>query len=345
MANIQKNSPGRTIRRFVAAAVIFALLVFVLLKVESPLNVTTRLFIILSVAAAGDVLYRLLSKSLSMVLSRKAELLSPNKLIASMILFGGFVAALVGLLLMYLIGWVLNVTFSFQDYFLNISLFAIISSAVIAIFSLRSFIERWRALLVMEEELKRAVLKAEFETLKNQVNPHFLFNSLNILSALIPEDPNNAVRLVERLSKVFRYNLQHTDRNTMDLATELRIAESYLFIHQMRFGENLRYETNIPSEFHSQHIVTQSLLTLVENAIKHNECSGEHPLTIRIEAGEGALIVRNPIQLKSRLQTDSTGIGLRNMEHRYRLLTDRRVVVTEENGEFIVKIPLLPAAA
>jgi two-component system LytT family sensor kinase len=207
---------------------------------------------------------------------------------------------------------------------------------------LKSFVQRWKALLLMEEGLKQAVLKAEFESLKNQVNPHFLFNSLNILSALIPEDTGKSVQFVERLSKVFRYSLQHSEQNTIELATELKIAESYLFINQMRFGESFRYTVDLSEDDRSRQIVTQGLLTLLENVVKHNECSLEKPLCIRIYSEKDCLVVANQFQLKSRLRTDSTGIGLKNLKNRYvQLAADRPVVIEQSEQEFIVKLPLL----
>ena len=170
---------------------------------------------------------------------------------------------------------------------------------------------------------------------------HFLFNSLNILSALIPEDPKNAVGMVERMSKVFRYNLQNSDRNNIELASELKIVDAYLFIHKMRFGDNLTYKIDIPAEKNMALIITQGLLTLVENALKHNECSSENPLLIEIFVENDYVVVRNNYQPKSRQFVESNNIGLANLKTRYGLLANEAVSIVQDNQHFTVKIPFL----
>jgi LytS/YehU family sensor histidine kinase len=268
--------------------------------------------------------------------------LSPQKLVSLTVTSSGILAAMTGFMATWGISFSWHIAFRAVDYCSICGLFAIITAGITAVYSLKSFVQRWKALLLMEEGLKQAVLKAEFESLKNQVNPHFLFNSLNILSALIPEDTGKSVQFVERLSKVFRYSLQHSEQNTIELATELKIAESYLFINQMRFGESFRYNVDLSEDDRNRQIVTQGLLTLLENVVKHNECSLEKPLCIRIYTEKDCLVVANAFQPKSRLRTDSTGIGLKNLKNRYvQLAADRPVVIEQSDKEFIVKLPLL----
>ncbi len=224
----------------------------------------------------------------------------------------------------------------------NFMSFGIISALITSIFILGIFLTRRKTSLLEEEKLKQALLKAEFDSLKNQVNPHFLFNSLNILSALIPEDPENAVQLVEKLSKVFRYNLQNSPRSTIELSTELKIVESYLFIHKMRFGDNLHYTFELDAALATHlFIVPQGLLTLVENAIKHNECSAMKPLMISIKAEEEYVMVANSYQPRRLLAGESTGIGLANLKSRYAMLTSVPILLESDPASFVVKIPLL----
>lgn len=220
-------------------------------------------------------------------------------------------------------------------------MYTLMTFAFTSVYMIRTVVGRWRTSLLKEQQLSQALLKAEYDTLKNQVNPHFLFNSLNILSALIPEDPENAVNLVERLSKVFRYNLQNNERITVDLGTELKIVEAYLFIHKMRFGDNLSYQIEVSKAQWPQQIVTQGLLTLVENAVKHNECSSEKPLKVEVYADNEGVIVRNNFQPKNKQFLESTGIGLKNLKSRYALLTSRKVEVAENAQFFEVKIPFV----
>ncbi|MCY7351490.1 MAG: histidine kinase [Cytophagaceae bacterium] len=336
--------PAPRVKGFPALVVmvILGVLAYLLLLFPSQLDVFTRLLLIVQVAAAGLLTYALLAWLVPRHINRLAETTTPRELVAVTVLAsGGQAWGIACLALLPAIHALLGVEFTAADYLTNGPVFALVTAAVTAIYSLKLFIHRWKGMLVLEQELKQTVLRAEFESLKNQVNPHFLFNSLNILSALIPDDPGNAVAMVERMSKVFRYNLQNTDNATSRLGDELKIVESYLFIHQMRFGENLRYKIAVPPEESEKQVVTQGLLTLVENALKHNECSREKPLHLRIEAAGGWLVVTNTLQIKNRLQTDSTGIGLKNLRHRNALLTERELVVAETSGEFVVKVPLL----
>lgn len=322
---------------------ILAVVGYLLFGFPSPLDVFTRLGYIVQVAAAGLLTYGLLAWLVPRHINRLAETIHPRELVAITVLSSGLTAWIVAnVALMNAVRFLFGVDFSFSDHLVNSGLFALVASAITALYSLKFFVQRWKGLLVLEQELKQAVLKAEFETLKNQVNPHFLFNSLNILSALIPEDPENAVTMVERMSKVFRYNLQTTEKATVGLGEELKIVESYLFIHKMRFGANLRYEIDKPTGDPEKQVVNQGLLTLVENALKHNECSREKPLTVRVEVAGDWVVVTNTLQRKNRLPTDSTGIGLKNLRHRYALLTHHEVIVAETEDAFVVKLPLLP---
>jgi two-component system LytT family sensor kinase len=312
-----------------------------LMNVEYPVPKLVRFVTVGVLFATVSSIQGAIQLLLPALLNRLPERLTPQQLVAQVVFASGFTAAFLGGAIMFGVEKSRKVDFDAKDYFLNIGLLVIITAGVTAVYALRTFVERWRSARDLEQELKQAVLKAEFESLKNQVNPHFLFNSLNILSALIPENPAQSVELVERLSRVFRYNLQNADRATVELGTELKIVEAYLFIHQTRFGTSLRYDIRVPPEAARRQVVTQGALTLVENALKHNECSRERPLWVHLDATEHGLIVTNPIQRKNRLPGDSTGIGLSNLRSRYALLTEQAVEVTEEAGEFIVKLPLL----
>jgi two-component system, LytTR family, sensor kinase len=250
-------------------------------------------------------------------------------------------ALTVGSAVMFIMQTIEGGHYSASAYIFSGMIYSLMTFAFTSVYMIRTVVGRWRTSLLKEQQLSQALLKAEYDTLKNQVNPHFLFNSLNILSALIPEDPENAVNLVERLSKVFRYNLQNNDRITVDLGTELKIVEAYLFIHKMRFGDNLSYQIEVSKDQWPQQIVTQGLLTLVENAVKHNECSSENPLKVEVYVDNEGVIVRNNFQPKNKQFLESTGIGLKNLKSRYALLTSRQVEVTENAQFFEVKIPFV----
>ena len=274
-------------------------------------------------------------------LMRRANAWPVRRLIGAYVVECVLVAAIVGLTTTRLMAFTYKEPFSTNTYVGSVITFTLFTLVMTSIFVIEEFVNRWRAALIQEQELKQALLKAEFENLKSQVNPHFLFNSLNILSALIPEDPKNAVGMVERMSKVFRYNLQNSDRNSIELASELKIAEAYLFIHKMRFGDNLQYQLNIAPEKLPQLIATQGLLTLIENALKHNECSSENPLLIEIFDEKNGVVVRNNFQPKSRQFVESNNIGLANLKTRYGLLATEAVSVVQDNQHFTVKIPFI----
>jgi two-component system, LytTR family, sensor kinase len=190
------------------------------------------------------------------------------------------------------------------------------------------------------EVMKREMIQSQFETLKSQVNPHFLFNSLNTLTVMIPKQPDVAVRFVEQMSKVFRYSLQHREDNTIDVGTELKVVQSYLFLNEQRYDGKLRVTITVDEVSRNKKIITQSLLMLTENAIKHNELSNENPLSIRIYNEGVYLVAENSLQRKTLIEK-STNVGLDNIQKRYALATETPVVIEEKNNLFIVKIPLL----
>jgi LytS/YehU family sensor histidine kinase len=173
------------------------------------------------------------------------------------------------------------------------------------------------------------------------VNPHFLFNSLNTLITLIPEDPQLAVAFVQKLSNVYRYVLQNKDKELVTLAEEMKVAEAYLFLLKTRFGENLRVHTDIPPGQLGKFIAPLTLQMLLENAIKHNVVSAEKPLHIDlyVEKDE-VLVVKNNLQRKSSVP-DSTQTGLANISQRYRLLCQQAVEVVVTASNFMVVLPLL----
>ena len=218
------------------------------------------------------------------------------------------------------------------------SLFAMVMSVF---YTAVYFYEQWGRSLLKAEQLKRQNLQSQFIALKNQISPHFLFNSLSTLSSLIGEDQKLASTFVQNLASVYRYVLQSMDSALVALATELQAAQSYIFLQQSRFGDNLRVHVRIPEEYEQLCIVPFTIQILLENAIKHNIVSNEKPLTIEVVAeGGNVLVVKNTLQRKQSVEA-SAGVGLRNMVKRYDLLGRKDVVIRETETEFIVSIPLL----
>jgi LytS/YehU family sensor histidine kinase len=188
--------------------------------------------------------------------------------------------------------------------------------------------------------LERQNLESQLEGLRNQVNPHFLFNSLNTLIYLIPEDSEKAVRFVQQLSKVYRYVLESRDSKLIPLSDELDFLKSYIFLLKERFGDNLEVDIKDLDKKRDTAIVPLTLQMLFENAIKHNVISTGKPLRIEVFAQNGHLVVRNNLQKKNQVM-DSTGVGLQNIRDRYRMLTDQDVNVIMSQQYFTVVLPLV----
>ena len=215
----------------------------------------------------------------------------------------------------------------------------------LAIYECIFYFQQLRVALREAEHLKQANLQSQLETLKNQVNPHFLFNSLNTLTALIPEDPDLAVRFVQKLAKVYRYILEIRELQTVSLADELAALRAYNFLLQIRFGNNLCIQLDLPDHRLCDRVVPLSLQMLVENAVKHNIISTHKPLRIRVFIEHDRIIVQNNLQRKGQFTTDeaddSTGVGLQNIRNRYQLLAGERVDVIVTTQQFAVSLPLL----
>jgi sensor histidine kinase YesM len=232
---------------------------------------------------------------------------------------------------------------SFVDLLINCNSAAIFTSiTIVAIYESRYFMDQLGLSVQEKEMLKRESLLAQLHTLKTHVNPHFLFNNLNTLCSIIPENPRQAVDFVQQLSKVYRYILEVKDEKSISLRDEIKVLEAYTFLMKTRFGNNFNIEVLIPEQDMDNQIVPYSLQLLVENAIKHNIVSADKPLWIKVYTVNGELLVTNNLQ-KKKQEGESTGIGLSNIRNRYMLLTNKLVAVTETEFSFSVSIPLIPS--
>lgn len=191
-----------------------------------------------------------------------------------------------------------------------------------------------------EASLIREKLESQFETLKSQINPHFLFNNFNTLITIIEEDPNLAVEYVEKLSDFYRSILQYREKELIPLEEELKIVADYTFLLQKRYGTNLKVIVESSSIEHD-YVVPLTLQMLVENAVKHNVISKQDPLMVRIlREDSGYITICNNLQKKIVAEA-STGFGLESIVKRYGLLIDKKVLIREERGEFKVSIPIM----
>ncbi|GAB2967403.1 hypothetical protein GCM10027048_42620 [Hymenobacter coalescens] len=220
----------------------------------------------------------------------------------------------------------------------------IFTSIISLVLHSRSFLLGWREALIRNERLQKEMAQAEAETLRQQLDPHFMFNALNALTSLVEEEPKLAVRFIRQLSQVYRYVLDARGRDVVPLRDELEFAESYLFLQRIRYGEALQAMLPPAAAVPAQAVVPPlSLQLLLENALKHNVATASQPLQLRIELEEGGrrLRVVNSLRPRRVAPGESTGIGLPNLQGRYRHLTPEPVQIERGATEFTVTLPVL----
>lgn len=238
----------------------------------------------------------------------------------------------------------LSVSEFFSDRIIWVHLFYIILSLAISTFMhARSFMINWKLaskIQVTQQKIIAGTASAKFETLKNQIDPHFLFNSLNVLSSLIEENPENAQKFTTSLSKTYRYVLEQKDKELVAVQEELSFAEIYMNLLIMRFENSLDYQLKIDAIPADAYVVPLSLQLLLENTVKHNIVSDKKPLKILIFIENNYLVVQNDFQKKEVLQ-NRQGVGLQNIVDRYGIITNRKVLIEQNENTFTVKIPIL----
>ena len=276
--------------------------------------------------------------------TRKWKEGSGNKRLAIGI-FGSFIISMFGLFLLRMGTAVFYQGVSFSDYISNerienfyFGIWAI--STVVIIFHIVYYYNKFQKKKVKESQIVAKNQKAKFESLKNQLDPHFLFNSLNVLTSLIGENPYQAEKFTTKLSKVYRYVLEQKDKDLISLTEELKFAKSYMELLQMRFEEAIEFV--IPNTISDEElkIVPLSLQLLLENAVKHNVITSNQPLKIKIYEDQGYLIIENTVNPKESLGK-STKVGLKNIKQRYELISSNKMTVENNGKVFKVSLPLL----
>ncbi|MET0463874.1 MAG: histidine kinase [Chitinophagaceae bacterium] len=206
-----------------------------------------------------------------------------------------------------------------------------------------SFYEKWRKLVDEADQLKKENLQSQLEGLKGQVNPHFLFNSLNSLSSLISDEPEKAEKFLDELSKVYRYLLRTNEDGLTSLDTEMQFIYSYFHLLKTRYGDGLEMEVRINERYLVYMLPPLTLQILVENAVKHNMILKDQPLKILImTTNSGKLLVSNNLQRKERM-VSSNRVGLINIVNKYRLMKQEEITVRDDGKEFAVAVPLIPS--
>jgi len=213
-----------------------------------------------------------------------------------------------------------------------------ISLLIITFFYFKHFFLSWKKLVVREEEFKRQALTLQYETLKSYVNPHFLFNSLSVLSSLVEKDSKKSQIFIRQLSDTYRYVLEQKDKELVPLDTELQFIESYINLHKIRYGDNLRVNVKIDDK--SGKVIPLSLQILLENVFKHNIISEEEPLDVKIWREGDCILVQNKLQVR-RTINEPGGIGLETISKRCEFFTTTPLQIVKDDDFFMVKLPVI----
>ncbi|GGD03210.1 histidine kinase [Hyunsoonleella pacifica] len=215
-----------------------------------------------------------------------------------------------------------------------------ITLAIVSVFHIIYFYNKYQQNKLKEQKVIAGTASAKFDALKNQLDPHFLFNSLNVLTSLIEENPHQAQKFTTSLSKVYRYVLEQKNKELVTVDEELQFAKTYMSLLKMRFEDSIVFTMPEQAKNPESKVVPLSLQLLLENAVKHNMVTTSKPLHITIYEDSGYLVVENNLQPKQ-IVKKSSGVGLTNIMQRYKLLTKKQVDINKEANRFAVAIPML----
>ncbi len=217
----------------------------------------------------------------------------------------------------------------------------IISLFISLIFTAIGFFKAWKKSFIRAEQLKVEMMAYKYESLRNQINPHFLFNSLNVLSDLVYDDQKLAVKFIRQMSDLFRYVLDSRDKELVPLLEEVNFMQSYIFLLKTRFEDKLQIEVDVKTS-PDDYIVPMTLQLLVENAVKHNEVSEAFPLKVKIYKKGEFIEVENNLQLK-KTGEDSKKTGLRNITQQFSFFSDKPITIISSDSRYVVRVPVLKA--
>lgn len=222
----------------------------------------------------------------------------------------------------------------------NVLIVAVINLIATSIIEALIWFKRGEENKILAERLIKENTQIKFQILKDQLNPHFLFNSLNVLSSLTSKDQEKAQKFVDEFSNVYRYTLDVIDKTVVELRDEIQFAKSYLYLQKIRFDDSIKYEININAEKLSFFVPPLALQTLLENSFKHNRASADEPLYINIYDQDNFIVISNNLQIKKGT-ISSSKVGLENLKKRYNFICgiDPQFLITK--NKYIAKIPLI----
>jgi sensor histidine kinase YesM len=215
----------------------------------------------------------------------------------------------------------------------------LISFIISLIFTAIGFFFAWKSSFLQAEKLKVEMMAYKYESLRNQINPHFLFNSLNVLSELVYDDQAMAVKFIQQMSDLFRYVLDSRDKELVPLKDELEFIRSFTYLLKTRFDEKLNIEINVQPD-PEDYIVPMTLQLLIENAVKHNEVSEAFPLRISIRKNADRLEVENSLHLKN-VGEDSKKTGLKNIIQQFAFFSEIPIKIISSDDRYMVRVPIL----
>lgn len=271
--------------------------------------------------------------------------LSWNKLVFTRIIIQLTATVLLAFFISIVITLILNSLFEFGK---NLNYVLIFNALIAAVANIITMVILEAFLFFFESDrakkeaeiLEKKLSQVRYEVLKNQINPHFMFNSLNVLSGLIDKDVEKAQLFIAEFSHIYRYVLETIEKPVASLNEELGFVRSYIFLQQIRYGDSLNFNVNLPSNLLNRLMPPLSLQTILENAIKHNIVNNSHPLYIEIYNDKEWLIIKNNIQPKIS-SNYSTGLGQKNLIKRYEMISDNVPQFLVESNLYIVKLPLI----
>lgn len=272
---------------------------------------------------------------------------NPNQKIKRILIgiSGSIVITLIGLFLLRLFTSMSLNGRSFDEFIANehwrnYSFGLWITLTIVIIFHFVYFYNQYQQTKIKEQKVIAGTASAKFDALKNQLDPHFLFNSLNVLTSLIEENPENALEFTTSLSKVYRYVLEQKNKDLVTVDEELDFAKTYMSLLKMRFEDSIIFEIPDKASNPESKVVPLSLQLLLENAVKHNMVTSKKPLHIKIYEQNSNLVVENNLQPKQIVKR-SSGVGLANIKQRYQLLTHKKVIINQQANRFAVALPML----
>lgn len=310
--------------------------------VPNLVNYFTRLAIGTSFSFVFALMLVFLNLQLINWLDKKFPI--PQKLLARIpaeIFLSIIVGVIIGSLVTSISGTLMPYQDGFKKYIITNSLITVVINIIIvsAIEAIIWF-KRSQQSLLKAEKLERENSEIKFETLKHQLNPHFLFNSLNVLSSLIKKDSNKAQNFVDEFASVYRYTLDVIEKPVVELKEELDFAKSFLFLQKIRFDNAVDMQINVDASMLNYLVPPLAVQTLLENSFKHNKAMAQSPLLIKIYNQNNSLVVVNNLQPKIK-GIDSKGVGLSNLNKRYELLGEKLPQYSVTEKEYIAKITLI----